>query len=62
MIPNTFADGDLLIAKITPCFENGKGALLSELRNGIGFGSTEFHVVRETLNNSPDVGDNSATR
>lgn len=43
---SAFADGDLLIAKITPCFENGKGALLSELRNGIGFGSTEFHVVR----------------
>jgi type I restriction enzyme, S subunit len=43
---SAFADGDLLIAKITPCFENGKGALLSDLRNGIGFGSTEFHVVR----------------
>lgn len=41
-----FVDGDLLIAKITPCFENGKGALLSGLRNGVGFGSTEFHVVR----------------
>jgi type I restriction enzyme S subunit len=41
-----FQDGDILVAKITPCFENGKGALLSNLRNGCGFGSTEFHVIR----------------
>lgn len=41
-----FADGDVLIGKITPCFENGKGCLCSGLRNGIGFGSTEFIVVR----------------
>ena len=41
-----FLDGDLLVAKITPCFENGKGALISGLRNGVGFGSTEFHVLR----------------
>lgn len=41
-----FQDGDLLVAKITPCFENGKGALLSGLTNGVGFGSTEFHVLR----------------
>ena len=41
-----FQDDDVLVAKITPCFENGKGALLSGLRNGIGFGSTEFHVIR----------------
>jgi type I restriction enzyme, S subunit len=40
------ADGDVIIAKITPCFENGKGAFLSDLMNGIGFGSTEFHVLR----------------
>lgn len=46
-----FADGDLCIAKITPCFENGKGALAAGLTNGIGFGTTELHVVRpaETL-------------
>ncbi len=43
---SSFSDGDLLIAKITPCFENGKGVLLGGLRNGIGFGSTEFHVLR----------------
>lgn len=42
----SFRDGDLLVAKITPCFENGKGALLADLANGIGFGSTEFHVLR----------------
>lgn len=41
-----FQQGDILIAKITPCFENGKGALAQDLVNGIGFGSTEFHVVR----------------
>jgi len=41
-----FSDGDVLVAKITPCFENGKGAHVIGLTNGIGFGSTEFHVLR----------------
>ena len=41
-----FADGDVLLAKITPCFENGKAAVTSSLRNGLGFGSSEFHVFR----------------
>ena len=41
-----FVNDDILIAKITPCFENGKGALAVNLTNGVGFGSTEFHVVR----------------
>jgi len=41
-----FVDGDILIAKITPCFENGKGALANGLTNGVGFGTTEFHVMR----------------
>lgn len=41
-----FADGDVVIAKITPCFENGKGAIAEGLKNGIGFGTTEFHVLR----------------
>jgi len=41
-----FTDGDILFAKITPCMENGKGALARDLRNGVGFGSTEFHVLR----------------
>jgi len=42
----SFADGDILVAKITPCFENGKGAHVQGLKNGVGFGSTEFHVLR----------------
>lgn len=41
-----FRDGDILIAKITPCFENGKATLARGLTGGFGFGSTEFHVVR----------------
>lgn len=41
-----FKDNDVLLAKITPCFENGKRALVGKLSNGIGFGSTEFHVLR----------------
>ena len=42
----SFVNQDCLVAKITPCFENGKGAYVDNLRNGIGFGSTEFHVLR----------------
>ncbi len=41
-----FRRGDVLVAKITPCFENGKGACLDALPTTIGFGSTEFHVLR----------------
>ena len=41
-----FAENDVLFAKITPCMENGKGAVATGLYNGIGFGSTEFHVLR----------------
>ena len=41
-----FIEGDVLFAKITPCMENGKGALATGLENGLGFGSTEFHVLR----------------
>jgi len=40
-----FFDGDVIVAKITPCFENGKGALVTGLLNGIGFGTTELHVL-----------------
>ena len=48
-----FENGDLLFAKITPCMENGKVAIADNLINGIGFGSTEFHVLRcrDILNN-----------
>lgn len=41
-----FKENDILFAKITPCMENGKGAVAKGLRNNIGFGSTEFHVIR----------------
>ncbi len=41
-----FERGDVILAKITPCFENGKAALLDRLDTQIGFGSTEFHVIR----------------
>ena len=41
-----FAENDVLFAKITPCMENGKGAIAEGLSNGIGAGSTEFHVLR----------------
>ncbi len=41
-----FRDGDVLLAKITPCFENGKAAIAEGCKNGIGFGTTEFHVAR----------------
>jgi type I restriction enzyme S subunit len=41
-----FRDGDVVVAKITPCFENVKGALAEGLENGIGFGTTELHVLR----------------
>lgn len=41
-----FADGDVLLAKITPCFENGKLGIAANLVNGIGFGSSEYIVFR----------------
>ena len=41
-----FADGDVLLAKVTPCFENGKAGIARDLTNGVGFGSSEFYVLR----------------
>lgn len=41
-----FKDNDILLAKITPCFENGKAGIARNLTNGIGFGSTEYIVIR----------------
>lgn len=41
-----FAENDIIIAKITPCMENGKCAVATGLTNGIAFGSSEFHVLR----------------
>ena len=44
-----FRNGDVIVAKITPCFENGKGALASGLCSSIGFGTTELHVLRPSF-------------
>ncbi len=44
-----FADGDVALAKITPCFENGKAALFVGLINGVGSGTTELHVARPLI-------------
>jgi type I restriction enzyme S subunit len=41
-----FETGDVLFAKITPCMENGKMAVVPPLPDGVGFGTTEFHVLR----------------
>jgi type I restriction enzyme S subunit len=45
-----FREDDVVVAKITPCFENGKGAVIKGLKNGIGFGTTELHVLRPSNN------------
>ena len=44
-----FRDNDVVVAKITPCFENGKGAIAKGLANGCAFGTTELHVLRVDL-------------
>lgn len=44
----SFRERDVLFAKVTPCMENGKAAVARQLQNGMGFGSTEFHVLRPT--------------
>lgn len=49
-----FADGDVLFAKITPCMENGKGAVARGLRNKLGCGTTELHVIRPLAGISPE--------
>ena len=41
-----FQEDDVLFAKITPCLQNGKHALATDLKEGFGFGTTEFHVIR----------------
>jgi len=48
-----FEKNDVLVAKITPCFENGKGACLDNLKTEKGFGSTEFHILRVNNNSVP---------
>ncbi|MDD4575164.1 MAG: restriction endonuclease subunit S [Bacteroidales bacterium] len=47
-----FINGDLLWARITPCMQNGKSAIVKNLKNGFGCGSTEYHVIR---NNNPEI-------
>jgi type I restriction enzyme, S subunit len=49
-----FADDDVVVAKITPCFENGKGAIARGLKNGMAFGTTELHVMRSDDTLLPD--------
>lgn len=41
-----FADGDIAVAKITPCFQNGKACVMRDLPGGLGAGTTELHVLR----------------
>lgn len=48
-----FTDGEVLFAKITPGMENGKGAHAVGLTNGVGFGTTEFHVLRARKDAEP---------
>lgn len=47
-----FQEGDLIWARITPCMQNGKSAIVSRLKNNFGCGSTEFHVIR---NSNPKI-------
>lgn len=49
-----FREHDVLLAKMTPCFENGKSGIALNLKNGIGFGSTEFYVLRSGEKILPD--------
>lgn len=49
----SFRDGDVIFAKVTPCMENGKAAVMRGLTNGIGFGSTEFFVLRPSKRIDP---------
>jgi type I restriction enzyme S subunit len=49
-----FENGDVIFAKITPCMQNGKHAVLNDLEGGFGFGSTEFHVIRPSDELTPE--------
>jgi len=50
-----FKEEDILLAKVTPCFENGKSGICKNLKNRIGFGSSEYHVLRPTKNILPEI-------
>ncbi|MFC5602689.1 restriction endonuclease subunit S [Sporosarcina koreensis] len=45
-----FKDKDIIMAKVTPCFENGNIAIVDNLENGVGFGTTELHIIRAHTN------------
>ena len=49
-----FEDNDVLLAKITPCFENGKMGIACNLKNGVGFGSSEYIVLRPSIEVLPE--------
>ena len=49
-----FKDNDVLLARVTPCFENGKAGIAKALYNGIGFGSSEFYVLRTSEQMIPE--------
>ena len=49
-----FEDNDVIFAKITPCMQNGKAAVARGLSSGLGFGSTEFHVLRASADLLPE--------
>lgn len=49
-----FGDNDVIFARITPSMENGKAAIARAMKNGVGFGSTEFHVMRPMNGNLPE--------
>lgn len=50
-----FQDRDLLWSKITPCMQNGKSCIVTNLKNGFGFGSTEYHVLRNKDNSQLNI-------
>ena len=50
-----FKNNDVLLAKVTPCFENGKAGIAKNLNNGIGFGSSEFIVLRPSEKVLPEL-------
>jgi restriction endonuclease S subunit len=50
-----FRDRDVLLAKVTPCFENGKAGVARNLTNAIGFGSSEYYVLRPSERILPEL-------
>ncbi len=50
-----FAENDVILARVTPCFENGKAGIVRKLKNGIGFGSSEYIVLRPTKSILPEM-------